>query len=373
MNWQPANAIVGPYLFKNYGASINITGGTRNNTFNNIVRRAVNMGQRLGSKSSYGSVVPIGADGKYVMKTMRFTDDNGDDRLKIFLNEIRVGSMPGISEVGPKIYAWRIIRDSSGVATRGQYIMDSFTKGDPKLSAQTSSEYLKNFNDDSCPQEYFKHLRRTLGKFWKITKGYHGDLHPGNIAVVTDPSGEIKRVLIFDYGSHKKFKKNITKITCFYSFLKIINKEFKSTNNYFPESSRIPVRYRNRGQPIRLNTNMLRGLTPRGVVIVNNFSKSTMSRMGNTTSRVLPANFKNLHNRGLYSHRNAFLKPEIYEKILGYQRPSNAILARYRKYFPVNTNNELRQRIKGILQKTGTLNFPYQNEKLRRAIINNLN
>ena len=63
--WYPANSTIGPYTRKNYSAIINISNGTRNVNFQNAIK-----------------------------------------------------SSTGIQAVGPKIYAFRLIRE-------GQYIMDN--------------------------------------------------------------------------------------------------------------------------------------------------------------------------------------------------------------------------------------------------------
>lgn len=384
MNWVPANSVIGPYNRKNYSANINVSGGTRSKKFNQIIRLASITGSKIGPASTFGTVQPIGNDNKYVMKTMQFKPSDQGDNLKIFLNEIRVGSIPTIQAVGPKIYAWTIVRNSRGTAIEGKYIMDSFTRGEPVV-AEPADEYLKKFGD-ACPQEYFTKLREVIHKFWKITKGYHGDFHPGNIAVVTNPNGDIKRVMIFDYGSHKKFKTTTNSTTCFEQFVKIIDKEYankrKGSNNYYPSNSKIPVVYPKRGQPIRPNTNMLRGMTPNGETIRHNFSSSTMSKISNknknnTISRI-PTNFKQLNARGKFSHRHAFVSPTAYNKMLGYARPSNRIIARYKTVYPSKTNESLRSALKKVY-KSSPINIYYKNKnfpnidpKSYKTMLNNI-
>jgi hypothetical protein len=226
---------------------------------------------KLGGNTSYGSVYQISE--KYVMKKMKFDHAaNDSDNLKIFLNEVRVGGLPGIEKVGPRIYAWRIRRDKNGYATHGEYIMDSFTKSGEVYTS------LKKYAKKVCPEKnhpIFKMLKKTLTDFWKVTKGYHGDLHTENIAVILDPKNllEPKRVIIFDYGSHKAFKVPVNDHTCFDDFVRIIDKQWKNTvNKYganieqYPENSNVNVVYPKRSQPRRPNTQLLRHITVTGKV-----------------------------------------------------------------------------------------------------------
>jgi hypothetical protein len=178
----------------------------------------------------------------FVIKRMKLTSPR--DR-KIFLNEIRVGTMPGIKEVGPKIYAYRMSY------TKGEYIMDDLG------NFVTLSSFTKN----TCPPKnhpIYKALKECLVKFYKITGGYHGDLHMGNIAVVLDKLGLFKKIMIYDYGAHRPFKNNST-ASCFEDYMKKINKNFSSnytSGNYFPSGVRIERR--KNIQSFRPNSNMIR-------------------------------------------------------------------------------------------------------------------
>jgi hypothetical protein len=177
-------------------------------------------------------------------------------------------------------------------------------------------------------------LRKCLEKFWRITKGYHGDLHTGNIIVVHD-GPIVKKVRLIDYGSHKKFK---AEGSCFNDFVKIIDKEFFEKHyragfntGYFPASSKIKVVFPKRGQPIRPNTNILRSIRPQGTLINKNFSSSLMSKINpmNNESQI-----KNYLERRRYmtegrltnnnikkqvkalSHKHVFMSPRVYNKLV---------------------------------------------------------
>lgn len=350
MNWTPATTVYIKYPSKNYSANLNVIKlkNSESQNFKNAVASAENIGKRIGVNSTFGSVREIGTDGKYVMKTMGFSPNNNLDNLKIFLNEIRVGSIPNINKVGPKIYAWRIIRDAQGVAIKGQYIMDNFIRGDKTLTVETVAQYSMRFKNQCPPTSFpfFKKLREALENFWKITKGYHGDLHMNNIVVLIKPNDDIERIMIFDYGAHKKFKN--TSGSCFEDFVRIIDDEFQKRklklrySEYFPKNTKIPAVFGKRGQPRRPNTNMLRGLTPAGKSIQHNFSKmSIMSKIHNQNkARFSGKNLKKMNINGV-SHRHAFVSNNIWNEMIGYTRPRNRLVALYKKFNPTVENKNI--------------------------------
>jgi len=213
--------------------------------------------------TTYGSVYALGSDHKYVIKKMENVND--DDALKVFLNEVRVGMTPGIQRVGPRIYGYKV--RPTGDSFTCEYIMDDFTRGDPTLRSMLLREYIDTYKPGP-DHLVFKKLKTTLRNFWLISKGYHGDLHTNNIAVVFKPGGHPVRVMIFDYGSHKRTKVKFTRNMSLNNMTRVINANFaRSTNKpgrnsyMYPESKFIvkskvynPVL----GQPRRSNSNMLR-------------------------------------------------------------------------------------------------------------------
>ena len=98
MNWYPSNSTVSKYK----GGNVSITNGIRSTNFQNAVN-SYSLKGRVLAKGSYGSIKVLGNN--YVMKTMYFNKQND---VKIFLNEVRVGSLPGIQQVGPKIYKAKV-------------------------------------------------------------------------------------------------------------------------------------------------------------------------------------------------------------------------------------------------------------------------
>ncbi len=151
----------------------------------------------------------------------------------------------------------------------GQYIMD-------KLDNFVT---LEEYTQHGCPSpEFYNKLRQAIEDFWRITGGYHGDLHSSNIGI---HNGKIK---IIDYGSHKKFKTRINENTCFDDFIRIIDQQYNikyaktKLKNFYPRESKIRILYPKKGQPLRANTNMLRYMNIYGKP-TNNFSKSIMSKI----------------------------------------------------------------------------------------------
>jgi hypothetical protein len=196
------------------------------------------IGANIGTPSAYGSVFKVWVlvDGRLlpehvVIKMMIFANpyvsSNGTIKTgkpdpsqeSIFMNEVRTGSHQELykTKTGPRVLAY--YKDSRF----GMYVMDSFTFGQPNYKHSTLNQYLRN----SCPapnSQLIKMLKTTLLRFYGITKGYHGDLHNGNIAVVTDENNTLKWVLIFDYGAHILFK-NKSECKHLHDVFKKIHKE----------------------------------------------------------------------------------------------------------------------------------------------------
>lgn len=225
------------------------------------------LGPRVGTASSYGQVNIVGDANRFVMKTMDITSPS---QQRIFDNELSVGFNPAIKIVGPKFYLWRTFYDHG--RTYGQYIMDNFTKGRPGIHSMSLEQYSTKFWKNSCPtpkDPIIVLLKKKLLSFWKITRGYHGDLHTGNIQVILGPENELKNVMIFDYGAHKRFKnlRNLNyNLYCFEDYVKTIQKQFKLSYNRKAPSSvgfypgpEIPT-VTPKGQSYRSNINMLNKL-----------------------------------------------------------------------------------------------------------------
>jgi hypothetical protein len=189
------------------------------------------------------------------MKEMSLHDDT---QLKIFLNEVRVGMTPGISKAGPRIYGYKISDDSA------RYVMDDFVKGDSTVGAILLKEYIEQFHPD-VNHPVYKKLRQAMRQFWLTTQGYHGDLHTSNIAVVFKPGGAVVRVMIFDYGAHKRVKVPLKPDMTFANVTRIIKKNFtrstkkrRGATSYYPTfGPSTKLYYPKMGQSRRVNTNVL--------------------------------------------------------------------------------------------------------------------
>lgn len=240
----------------------------------------------------HGEVFELGTDMKYVLKHMSLRNETD---MNIFRNEIRVGTIPGIQSVGPKIYAWKTLLTTK--PPEGIYIMDHILRGEKDNTWMTLAVYLAVINDIQPTDPVFVKLRRTLRNFWLLTKGYHGDLHYNNIAVVVSkkvkanmvkryrrknnvPREEctpVVRVVIYDYGAHKLFKTPINKTkTTFLNLANVVNRNFKRSlakRQKERDEGRKLVKpaeivngetryYTRRKQPRRSNIEMVRKRTP---------------------------------------------------------------------------------------------------------------
>ena len=281
MNWFPVNAkLRQPYAktgrttnwddFKNALNLIPGT-GTRNAKFKEAVNATATPAKQITKKSAYGTVYKH--ENGFVVKKMKFVDVDVD-YLKIFLNELRVGSSPGVERVGPKIYAWRVNRNRLGRIMSGEYVMSDFTAGLRRDQAVISlSEYMKRFRGGACPMKgdpIFQKLKSTMTTFWRVTKGYHGDLHTNNLAVILDVfSNKPLKVIVFDYGAHRPFKNPPPDSACFKDYIKLINKEFREVFHKLKEPKRKigntlqQTVYPGRNQPFRSNAMMLNGIKSR--------------------------------------------------------------------------------------------------------------
>jgi hypothetical protein len=271
---------------KNLYAQLQYVPGRANSNFLNATRNVTT--NKYISHGTYGEVFALKNQPKYVMKVMKFADPgrgNGID-IKSFFTEVRIGSLKGIKKVGPRIYAWKLTRDSGGKATHGSYIMDSFDSLTPpgctfdnlyyyitsRMRDNNSNENNNvnfegkfTFNKQKITHSHplIKKLREALFTFWKVTKGYHGDL-PGNIGVIysTDRPSDIKRVVIFDYAAHKRLKSSNVPRT-FKNFIQLINKEGQNTQRKvraIPLTmwAGAPLMAPTHRQGYRSNTNVLR-------------------------------------------------------------------------------------------------------------------
>jgi tRNA A-37 threonylcarbamoyl transferase component Bud32 len=171
---------------------------------------------------------------KYAIKTMDLSDKN--ERLTFF-NELKVGKVAGIGEVGPRYYAFKV---QDGIGT---IIMDLICDCMDNNCNCTLKKYLSN-SHKILDSDFYTKLNTTLTKFFKLTKGFHGDLHSGNIMVSLNPDWSVKKFHIIDYGSFTKFRNTAGINTInLRQLLNKINSEYESLDNpnywwNFPSGSR---------------------------------------------------------------------------------------------------------------------------------------
>lgn len=170
---------------------------------------ACKIDKRIGDASVFGSVYLLDKSQNYVLKIMR----RDHDFNKMFENEINVGSLPKIEKVGARIHC------TYSSASYHAYIMDHIVKGEPKntmfATLQTIRQTPKLRNSLEHDVLYAK-FAKVLVKFYKVTQGYHGDLHLGNVMVLYTANGnrfDMYKVKIIDYGTYTKFKKKLPKNT----------------------------------------------------------------------------------------------------------------------------------------------------------------
>lgn len=242
-----------------------------------------------GSFGQINSLITIsGISNKYAVK-IQYIGESED--MYTFKNELNVGKNIKLSTlfVGVTIYCYTLLpigknKITSEYTYLGVYIMDHIERGFNNVISYTLDKYISQYTCPLPKSGIIYSLENALLSFYKITKGYHGDLHPGNIAIITDKNNNFLYTLIFDYGSHIKFKntRKLHECTTLKDMFKLIENEFKANvnnpNTYkklFPNVSKDPglrkkysnnnlftVVYPNRGQPYRSNVNTLRKYHP---------------------------------------------------------------------------------------------------------------
>lgn len=164
-----------------------------------LLASLVRTGQKIGQQSVHGVVKRLsfnGVNNRYVVKKVSFRQQKvimqGKEQPKLqwFRTEVRVGQMPHIDAVGPRIHAWRLRPDGA------EYVMDNVELGDPTAKTFTFYQIKKRFGN-----MFNDAVLQTLDMFHKITGGQHGDFHGENILFVQ--RGRKLDVRIIDYGSWK--------------------------------------------------------------------------------------------------------------------------------------------------------------------------
>ena len=210
--------------------------------------------QIIGTPSKNGVVRRVEYKGnpvKFVSKEIPKT------KLSIFKKEIYVGQLPHVEKFGPRVVAYRILSD------RCEYIMDNFIRGHKDLHVLTLDQYKKKIG--IVPFMIWKMFYKSLLSFYKVTHGYHGDLHTNNIAIIFKKSKPIQ-VQIYDYGTWRPFTSQIPKNSSLLNYL--------SYERASPKNKQIrPGVYApsNDGQLYRRNINTLQSAALRAFYKINTY------------------------------------------------------------------------------------------------------
>ena len=175
------------------------------------------IGQRIGTGSAHGAIYELDSDSRKVIKVVIKTQPF----QKEFFNEVKVGRTPGIEQVGTRIYQafYQEQREHRPRRWMGVYVMDHLKSGDSENEVITLRTYWEQYwKKETCPTSQDRILKMYVDlifNFYKITRGWHGDLHSDNIQVIMN-NGVVTRMYVIDYGSHTPFKNNsnLNKMTC---------------------------------------------------------------------------------------------------------------------------------------------------------------
>ena len=167
----------------NYGHNLNLS---------SIKRTEETVGAN--SKAKFGTVKRLNP-GQYLIKKIIFGfNRNSNSRRHIFNTEVRVGSLPNIGKVGPKVYAHK------KTTAYGEYIMNNVARGRTNgvTVVPLALVYEKLSGHESTPG-IWKIINKKIKNFQRIVRGQHGDLHGYNILLVQNNKGI--EPWIIDYGA----------------------------------------------------------------------------------------------------------------------------------------------------------------------------
>ena len=252
-----------------------------------LLNRAYDL-RRFGAPSAFGAVYQI-VDTDFIIKIMK--RGNRSD-VRIFDNEVGVGSTPGIGDVGPRIYAYKKTPTQMVYIMNNVITQNNLSHGHKLL---TLREYYNSVLGRACPltgHPIYKALSQTLVKFYTLTQGWHGDLHDQNILVIVDRNDNVLSTKIIDYGAHQKFTRGVP--DCLRDIFARTQTEFNRKPNqqqqpYFPLVGR--VKQPLLGQPYRINQNVLTRRLGRNFVTrltnTNNTERARLAREAAERARLV--------------------------------------------------------------------------------------
>jgi hypothetical protein len=223
--------------------------------------------RELRTKAKYPHLFQVNTDFKYVIKYVPFESQSDTQG---FTKEVFIGSIKGIESVGVRVHGY-LINPTYGLLFMDHVLFGQNTSTTSYVSAYT---YIRSKAFDL--EEYKTHIHDTLCLFYKLSGGFHGDLHLNNIVVIllkTTFSKHIKCIKLIDYESFTPFSSTSTSTSTLgnekhslsfqeymsktddtFNKLKVLNSfKFKSTQH-----QGVPVKFTKHGQFVRSNTNMLK-------------------------------------------------------------------------------------------------------------------
>lgn len=232
--------------------------------------KTLKINKKILGKGSYGVIKQLSLNRNtklYALKIVQFPKYLRRTEQDKFKHEVRVGKNKNIEKFGLKIHYHKVN------AEYGWYIMDHIQKRHPKGHVYTLFQYFNMFNRITIPDNHklYRLLHTKLKNFYKYAKGYHGDLHTKNIAVILNKkdsteSDHLLDLIIYDYGTFIPFKSNDTNNFSLMNYLSLSKKEFNTNNkmtfnrNY---DKNVPMKVHDNfgSQLFRANYNMFMKLT----------------------------------------------------------------------------------------------------------------
>ncbi len=218
-------------------------------------------GPTIGTESVNGVIFPILNSDRVV----KITKIEVPEQINDFDTEVQIGRMPGIKKVGTQIYNSTMF--DLGSTRLAAYVMDNLlTRREKILNYKVIPLSKYKPLDQKEKERSVRMYEKLLFDFYKVSRGWHGDLHGQNIQVIRDGYGRLSRMKIIDYGSHVMFKNQnrlnnartlrniLTQIT---NETKHFNKKRAVPNFHWPGGARAYEPEQNRSQPVIRNANIL--------------------------------------------------------------------------------------------------------------------
>lgn len=199
----------------------------------------------------------VNSGNKYVVK---FFELSGDAEYTAVANQIKIGTVQGIEDIGVRVHA--VLPRHKDVIV----IMDHSLLGNNTLRSESLFTYITRHREHVKTKIITKMISDALVIFYKITGGFHGDLHLGNIVALFDNDNVIHHVKIIDYSSFVPFSNpKDAKLLSLDEYMNMVKNTFNmlpihggnkyAKQTFFPD--RIPVKHDKTGMFFRSNANMM--------------------------------------------------------------------------------------------------------------------